>query len=116
MYRLVSAGAQRYFSGRPIAPRRYLSSDLVSLDRGTRRWTVSTVTCNITCMAVRDRVGAHRARMREKGFRIVQMWVPDVRSERFAEEAHRQSLVVGSADRLTDDQAFIEAVSVDWDE
>ena len=54
--------------------------------------------------------------MREKGFRVVQMWVPDVRSERFVEEAHRQSSAVGSADRVTDDQAFIEAVSVDWDE
>lgn len=67
-------------------------------------------------MAVRDRVNAHRARMRERGFRVVQMWVPDVRSENFAKEAHQQSYAVGSADRVTDDQAFIEAVSVDWDE
>jgi hypothetical protein len=44
------------------------------------------------------------------------MWVPDVRSENFAKEAHQQSYAVGSADRVTDDQAFIEAVSVDWDE
>jgi hypothetical protein len=35
---------------------------------------------------------------------------------RKAEVRSRQSLVVGSADRLTDDQAFIEAVSIDWDE
>jgi len=27
-------------------------------------------------MAVNDRVGAHRDRMRERGFRLVQMWVP----------------------------------------
>ncbi|HUG51200.1 MAG TPA: antitoxin MazE family protein [Terrimesophilobacter sp.] len=67
-------------------------------------------------MAVKDRVSAHRARMRDKGFRVVQMWVPDVRSEQFVEEAHRQSSAVGSADRVTDDQAFIEAVSVEWDE
>jgi hypothetical protein len=70
----------------------------------------------MVCMAVRDRVGAHRDRMRAQGFRLVQMWVPDVRSEQFAKEAHRQSSAVGSADRVTDDQAFIEAVSVDWDE
>ena len=67
-------------------------------------------------MAVRDRVGAHRDRMREQGFRLIQMWVPDVRSERFAEEAHRQSVLVGSADRHAGDQAFIEAISVSWDE
>ena len=66
-------------------------------------------------MAVRDRVGAYRDRMREQGFRLIQMWVPDVRSERFGEEAHRQSSLVGSPTR-TDDQAFIEAISVSWDE
>jgi hypothetical protein len=54
--------------------------------------------------------------MREQGFRLVQMWVPDVRSEKFAKEAHRQSSAVGSVERVTDDQAFIEAVSADWDE
>lgn len=67
-------------------------------------------------MAVRDRVGAHRDRMREQGFRLVQMWVPDVRSERFATEAHRQSAAVGSADRQMDDQSFVEAISTEWDE
>ena len=67
-------------------------------------------------MAVRDRVAAHRDRMREQGFRLIQMWVPDVRSERFAEEAHRQSSLVGSADGRADDQAFVEAITVSWDE
>jgi len=54
--------------------------------------------------------------MRAQGLRLVQTWVPDVRSERFAAEAHRQSLAVASADRASDDQAFVEAVSIDWDE
>jgi hypothetical protein len=67
-------------------------------------------------MAVRDRVGAHRERMREQGFRLVQVWVPDVRSERFAPEAHSQSTPASVADRRSDDQDFIEAVSVSWDE
>jgi hypothetical protein len=67
-------------------------------------------------MAVRDRVGAHRERMRKRGFRLVQIWVPDVRSEGFAAEAHQQSAAVGAADRLGDDQDFIEAISVGWDE
>lgn len=65
---------------------------------------------------MKDRVGAHRERMREQGFRLVQVWVPDVRSERFATEAHRQSAVVAAADRQSDDQAFTEEVSVGWDE
>ncbi|WP_022884743.1 antitoxin MazE family protein [Glaciibacter superstes] len=67
-------------------------------------------------MAVRDRVSAHRERMREQGFRLVQVWVPDVRSEKFSAEAHRQSTAVGAADRLSDDQEFIEPLSVSWDE
>lgn len=54
--------------------------------------------------------------MRDRGYRLVQVWVPDVRSERFAAEAHRQSGIVAAADRQSDDQRFIEAVSVSWDE
>lgn len=53
--------------------------------------------------------------MREQGFRLIQLWVPDVRSEKFVAEAHHQSTAVGAADRLSDDQDFIEAVSVSWD-
>jgi hypothetical protein len=54
--------------------------------------------------------------MREQGFRLVQVWVPDVRSEQFAVEAHRQSAAVGAADRISDDQDFLEAVSAGWEE
>lgn len=67
-------------------------------------------------MGVKDRVGKHRERMREQGFRLVQVWVPDVRSERFAAEAHRQSVAVASADPGADEQSFIETVSAPWDE
>jgi len=67
-------------------------------------------------MAVRDRVGAHRERMRAQGYRLVQVWVPDVRSAEFAAEARRQSAAVGAVDRMSDDQDFVEAVTVSWDE
>ncbi|MCY7412669.1 MAG: antitoxin MazE family protein [Salinibacterium sp.] len=67
-------------------------------------------------MAVRDRVGAHRERMRAQGFRLVQTWVPDVRAHGFASAAHTQSLAVAAAEQLSDDQNFVEAVSVDWTE
>jgi hypothetical protein len=53
--------------------------------------------------------------MRENGYRPVQIWVPDVRTERFAQEAHRQSETVAASEPNTDDQDFIEAVSVSWD-
>lgn len=67
-------------------------------------------------MAVRDRVSDYRRRMRERGFRPVQIWVPDVRTPEFEAEARRQSLVVAAADRRGDDQDFVEAVSASWDE
>jgi hypothetical protein len=54
--------------------------------------------------------------MRERGYRPVQVWVPDVRTESFANEAHRQSLAAAAMDQRGDDQAFVEAVSVPWDE
>lgn len=67
-------------------------------------------------MAVKDRVSEYRRRMRERGFRPVQIWVPDVRTPQFEAEARRQSLVVAAADRRSDDQDFVEAVSASWDE
>lgn len=67
-------------------------------------------------MAVRERVGEYRHRMRARGYRPVQVWVPDVRTEQFAREARRQAALVARVDRRGDDQDFIEAVSVDWDE
>ena len=67
-------------------------------------------------MAVRERVGEYRRRMRERGLRPLQVWVPDVRTETFAAEAHRQSSLVAGADENNDEQDFIEAVSTRWDE
>jgi len=54
--------------------------------------------------------------MRERGYRPIQVWVPDVRTEQFAAEAHRQSEAVAEAERHGDEQDFIEAVSAPWDE
>ncbi len=63
---------------------------------------------------VRKRVRAHRARLRGKGLRPIQIWVPDTRSPEFATEAHRQSQAVAASTHAADDQAFIDAVS--WDD
>lgn len=61
----------------------------------------------------RDKVRAHRERLRKQGLRPIQIWVPDVRSPEFAKEAHRQSLAVARSPREKDDEAFIDAIS-DW--
>nr|WP_255349249.1 antitoxin MazE-like protein [Mycobacterium sp. 155] len=38
------------------------------------------------------KVGEYRRRMRERGLRPLQVWVPDVRTEAFAAEARRQAI------------------------
>lgn len=62
-----------------------------------------------------EKVRAHRERLRAQGLRPIQIWVPDTRSERFAEEAHRQALAVARSARAREDQDFIDAVS-DFDD
>ena len=61
----------------------------------------------------RGRVSAHRARLRAAGLRPVQIWVPDVRSSKFAAEARRQSEAVARSEHAVEDEAFIGAISLD---
>jgi hypothetical protein len=60
----------------------------------------------------RDKVRAHRERLRRQGLRPIQIWVPDVRSASFAVEAHRQSVAVARSTHEKEDQAFIDAISI----
>ena len=62
---------------------------------------------------VAQRVQKHRKALRAAGLRPIQIWVPDVRSKRFAAQAHRQSLAVANSPYEKDDQAFIDSIS-DW--
>lgn len=64
----------------------------------------------------RDKVRDHRERLRGQGLRPIQIWVPDVRSPQFAEEARRQSLAVAQSERAEDDQAFVDSISDALDE
>ena len=61
----------------------------------------------------RDKVRAHRERLRAQGLRPIQIWVPDTRLPSFATEAHRQSIAVATAPQAEEDQAFVDAIS-DW--
>ncbi|HEV2955978.1 MAG TPA: antitoxin MazE family protein [Xanthobacteraceae bacterium] len=60
----------------------------------------------------RDKVRAHRQRLRRRGLRPIQIWVPDVRRPGFAEEARRQSFAVANSPGEKDDQAFVDAISI----
>ena len=62
----------------------------------------------------RQKVQAHRERLRAQGLRPIQIWVPDTRSSRFAAQASRQSRLVAASRYASEDQAFIDALS--WEE
>lgn len=66
--------------------------------------------------STRDRVREHRKRLRRQGLRPLQIWVPDVRSPAFIEEAHRQSAAVAASEHEVADQAFVDALSDDWED
>jgi len=59
----------------------------------------------------RDKVRAHRERLRRLGLRPIQIWVPDLRSSAFVREARRQSLAIARSPHARQDQAFIDAIS-----
>jgi hypothetical protein len=46
--------------------------------------------------AKHENVRRYRERMRARGFRQIQLWVPDTRSPAFAAECRRQSLLVAA--------------------
>jgi hypothetical protein len=50
-------------------------------------------------MHINERVRKHRQAKREAGLRLVQLWVPDTRSEGFDEECRRQTRLAAEADR-----------------
>ena len=60
----------------------------------------------------REKVRTHRERLRAKGLRPIQIWVPDTRSSAFKAEAHRQSLIVARSPHAPQDQDFIDAISL----
>jgi Protein of unknown function (DUF3018) len=61
--------------------------------------------------SARDRVRAYRQRMRARGVRPIQIWVPDTRSPAFRDAAHSQSIAVARSRLERDDQKFVEAIS-----
>jgi Protein of unknown function (DUF3018) len=63
----------------------------------------------------RDKVRAHRERLRALGLRPIQIWVPDTRRPAFAVEARRQSRLVAGAGDAAMDQTFVDAIAVELD-
>ena len=63
-------------------------------------------------LSSRDKVRAHRKRLRARGLRPIQLWIPDTRTAAFKVEAHRQSLAVAQSPYARLDQDFIDAISL----
>lgn len=59
----------------------------------------------------RDKFRAHRQRLRQRGMRLVQMWLPDTRTKAFAEQAHRDSVAIAHTTHAAEDQAWVDAMS-----
>ena len=66
-------------------------------------------------LSSRQKVRAHRARLRAQGLRPIQIWVPDTRSPAFAAAARRQSKRVAASAHAAADQAFVDAISIGFD-
>lgn len=64
----------------------------------------------------KERVRKHRAKLRKQGMKPMTIWVPDVSSEEFAREAHRQSLLIATSPADEEEQAWVDDASVWADE
>ena len=63
--------------------------------------------------AALENVRRYRERMKAQGFRQLNLWVPDTRSPRFAEECRRQSRLAARHDRADDVMELLEAAASD---
>jgi len=66
-------------------------------------------------LKAKERMRGYRARKQATGLRLVQLWVPDTRSKRFAAECKRQSLLLKGDPAEIETLEFIERVG-DWDD
>ncbi len=64
-----------------------------------------------------QRVQKHRAALRARGLRPIQIWVPDTRAPGFAEECARQAAIVNEANRADPElMQFMDAAASDLEE
>jgi Protein of unknown function (DUF3018) len=66
-----------------------------------------------------DKFKAYRARKKAAGLREVRLWLPDVRSKTFQEQAERSAAALRGHPSEEDSMAFIEALHAEdpgmWD-
>lgn len=60
---------------------------------------------------VRDHVRAYRSKMKTRGLRQVNLWMPDTRSPEFKKECRRQSLLAAAAERAQPVDALLNVAA-----
>lgn len=63
----------------------------------------------------KEKVRAHRERLRKQGLRPVQFWVPDVRAPGFEEEIRRQVRLVAASPGEQDNIDWADSLAFDAD-
>ena len=65
--------------------------------------------------AAHESVRVYRAKMKQQGFRLISIWVPDTKSPKFRKECRRQSRLASAADQSAqlDDLLNVAAGSVE---
>lgn len=80
---------------------------------GARKTATPKTTRDTQPQTSREKVRAHRARLREQGMRPITIWVPDIRSPKFVAEARRQCRLANKSPHAAEDQAWVDSMS-DW--
>jgi hypothetical protein len=66
-------------------------------------------------LKAKERMKGYRARKQATGLRLIQLWVPDTRSKRFAAECKRQSRLLKGDPAEAETLEFIERAG-DWND
>lgn len=66
-------------------------------------------------MEANERMRGYRVRQRAAGLRLIQLWVPDTRSENFVAECRRQSRLLRGDPAEAEALAFIEQAGA-WED
>jgi antidote-toxin recognition MazE-like antitoxin len=75
------------------------------------QWNEATMPATKQTKNPTEKMRDYRARLRAAGLRPVQIWVPDTRTPRLAEQARRQSLLVSAMASEQEVSAFIDDVA-----
>lgn len=64
-------------------------------------------------MSTRDRVAAYRRRMKDRGYREIRIWVPDMRDEKFRQYCRESAQQINEADRKDGIMDELEEMAAD---